>query len=86
MRLSDWLQEQKIKRRNAATALGVSPARLTYLCSDEGWPAKQALAERIRVYTGGAVMPNDFLPIARGDQTPAPDDPQPAEFSEVGDG
>ena len=83
MRLADWLEKHKIRRIDAATALGVSPARITFLCSDEGWPAKVELAEGIRRYTGGAVMPNDFLPIARGEKTPAPDDPHDAEKPEA---
>lgn len=62
MRLSDYLEMSKIKRVKAADALGVSPARITFLCSDDGWPATRDLAERIRTYTAGYVRPDDFLP------------------------
>ena len=64
MRLSEYLEAHKIKRVAAAAALGVSPARITFLCSDEGWPATRDLADKIRAYTAGEVRPDDFLPLA----------------------
>jgi hypothetical protein len=62
MRLANYLDTYNIKRVAAAEALGVSPARITFLCSDEGWPATRDLAEKIRTYTEGEVRPDDFLP------------------------
>jgi 3,4-dihydroxy 2-butanone 4-phosphate synthase/GTP cyclohydrolase II len=70
MRLSDYLEKGKIKRVRAAQALGLSPARVTFLCSDEGWPATRDLAERIRDFSQGKVMPNDFL------KPPIPEKPE----------
>lgn len=61
MRLSDWIEQKGLRRYQAAEALGVSAARVTFLCSPDGWPATKALAEKIRDYTDGEVTPNDFL-------------------------
>lgn len=74
MRLSDWIEKQGLRRYQAAEALGVSAARVTFLCSPEGWPATKHLAEKIRDYTAGDVTPNDFLTGA----PPAPHPEAPA--------
>lgn len=62
MRLEHYLEANYILRQDAAFALGISPARITFLCSPEAWPASRDLARRIQVWTKGAVTPNDFLP------------------------
>ena len=62
MRLSDWIEKKGLDRVEAGRLFGVSASTVWLLCRENGWPAKRALAERIRHVTGGLVQPNDFLP------------------------
>lgn len=61
MKLSAYLDEQGITRRDFASRVGCSNGRITQLCEDGGWPSRE-LADKIAVETGGAVTADDFLP------------------------
>ena len=60
MQLSDWLIEQKIKRKDFAARIGVSPQTITGWCKGTFW-IRHDQAKAVLKETGGAVTPNDFL-------------------------
>lgn len=62
MKLADYLKARRMKRIDFASAVGVSPAWITALCDETGWPSRE-VAEKIATATGGEVSPNDFLTI-----------------------
>jgi len=62
MKLSEYLSQRRITRRDFAAKIGVSNGRITQLCDGSGWPSRD-VAERIAVETGGDVTADDFLRI-----------------------
>lgn len=70
MRLSAYLDENRIKRSAFAETIRVSPGYVTDLCEDRCWPGRDVIL-RIREATGGAVTADDFLP-AREDAEARP--------------
>ncbi len=64
MKLTQWLQQNRVKRVDFAKAIGVSPGAVTLICRDEGAWVSRETAERIVAETRGAVTPNDFLGLA----------------------
>jgi 3,4-dihydroxy 2-butanone 4-phosphate synthase/GTP cyclohydrolase II len=63
MKLTQWLQQNRVKRVDFARAIGVSPGAVTLICRHEGAWLSRETAERIVAETRGAVTPNDFLSI-----------------------
>lgn len=63
MRLPDYLKAMNIRRNAFAEQIGVSPGRITQLCTGVDWPSRK-VAERIAEVTGGAVTPNDFVGLS----------------------
>ncbi len=59
MKLADWIKRQKMKRKEFARLVGLSPSYVTELCYGD-WPSKD-VAKRIKEATKGKVTPNDFL-------------------------
>ncbi|WP_073629037.1 helix-turn-helix domain-containing protein [Pseudoxanthobacter soli] len=72
--LAEYLKRQRIKRREFAALIDVSPSYVTALCTGTCWPSRD-VALRIRQATGGAVTPDAFLappdPVAMPDNSPA---------------
>jgi len=64
MKLAEYLDVKGIKRAEFAERIGVSPGRVSQLCSG-GWPSGD-VAEKIVAVTGGAVTADDFLPVREG--------------------
>lgn len=60
MQLSDWLVERKIKRKDFAARISVSPQTITGWCKGTFW-IKRDQAKLVLKETKGAVTPNDFL-------------------------
>jgi DNA-binding transcriptional regulator YdaS (Cro superfamily) len=60
MQLSDWLSENKIKRKDFAARIGVSPQTITGWCKGSFWIGKEQARAVLRE-TGGAVTTTDFL-------------------------
>lgn len=60
MKLSAYIEQSGITRRDFAAKIGVSNGRITQLCEDGGWPSRE-VAERIASVTEGAVTADDFL-------------------------
>lgn len=70
MKLKDWLNVpnpdgSRKRRRDFATAIGVTPITVTQYCEHTIWPGK-ARMEAILRETKGQVTPNDFLGITCG--------------------
>ncbi len=63
MKLADWLDRERMKRKDFAEKIGVNPSYVTAICAGQLWPGHD-IAARIKDATGGEVMPNDFLAIA----------------------
>lgn len=59
MKLSDWLRENGIKRKDFAALIGVGAPYMTELCAGGKWPGHD-VAKRIEEETKGAVTPSDF--------------------------
>lgn len=60
MQLSDWLSARKIKRKDFAAQIGVSPQTITGWCKGTFW-IKHDQAKAVLKATDGAVTPTDFL-------------------------
>jgi 3,4-dihydroxy 2-butanone 4-phosphate synthase/GTP cyclohydrolase II len=60
MQLSDWLEKHRVKRKDFAARIQMSPSYITAICNGTVWPGRD-VAVRILTETGGAVKPNDFL-------------------------
>lgn len=60
MQLSAWLLANRVKRKDFAALIGVSPSHVTALCEGTVWPGRD-VANRITDQTSGAVTANDFL-------------------------
>jgi 3,4-dihydroxy 2-butanone 4-phosphate synthase/GTP cyclohydrolase II len=60
MQLSDWLLANKIKRKDFAAQIGVSPQTITGWCKGTFW-IKHDQAKAVLKATEGAVTPTDFL-------------------------
>lgn len=60
MQLSDWLVTHKIKRKDFAAQIGVSPQTITGWCKGTFW-IKHDQAKAVLKATAGAVTPTDFL-------------------------
>jgi 3,4-dihydroxy 2-butanone 4-phosphate synthase / GTP cyclohydrolase II len=66
MKLTAWLEKNKVKRADFARAIGVSPGAVTQFCNqDRPWISRET-ATLIFKETKGAVTPNDFLGLAPG--------------------
>jgi len=60
MQLSHWLETNKIKRKDFAESIGVSPQTITGWCKGTFW-IKHDQAKAVLKATNGAVTPTDFL-------------------------
>ena len=60
MKLSEYLELNKVKRGDFARRIGVTGGWITQLCDGTGWPSRE-VAERILAETDGAVSADDFL-------------------------
>jgi len=67
MKLTRWLEQNRVKRVEFARRIGVSPGAVTLICREgRAWVSRET-AERIVAETRGAVTPNDFLDIDSGE-------------------
>jgi 3,4-dihydroxy 2-butanone 4-phosphate synthase/GTP cyclohydrolase II len=64
MKLSDWLEANRVKRADFARSIGVSPGAVTQFCNQQGAWISRETAKMILRETGGAVTPNDFLGLS----------------------
>jgi 3,4-dihydroxy 2-butanone 4-phosphate synthase/GTP cyclohydrolase II len=64
MKLSDWLEANRVKRAEFARSIGVSPGAVTQFCNQQGAWISRETAKMILRETGGAVTPNDFLGLS----------------------
>lgn len=65
MELSAWLSQNKIRRKDFASRIGVTPGAVTQLCNhSHPWVSRETAALIFRE-TAGAVTPNDFLFLTR---------------------
>ena len=65
MKLADWIAAKRLKRKDVASALGVTPSYITNLCSEEAnWPSREVMV-RLGELTSGKVSASDFLPPRR---------------------
>jgi 3,4-dihydroxy 2-butanone 4-phosphate synthase/GTP cyclohydrolase II len=62
MKLRDYLHVNRIKRKDFAAKIGVSPAAITLLCESDTWPRRKMI-ERIAAVTDGQVTANDFMKL-----------------------
>lgn len=60
MQLSDWLDQNKIKRSDFAARVGVTPQTITGWCKGDFWIGREA-AQKVFDATDGAVTPTDFM-------------------------
>lgn len=60
MQLSDWLDQQGIRRGEFAARIGVSPQTITGWCEGSFWITKEN-ARAIFDETKGAVTPTDLM-------------------------
>lgn len=60
MQLSEWLDQNGIKRNDFAARIGVSPQAITGWCKGSFWIDKEN-AQKIYDETGGAVTPTDLM-------------------------
>lgn len=60
MQLSDWLDQNGIKRSDFAARIGVSPQTITGWCEGSFWISKTK-AQKIFDETAGAVTPTDLM-------------------------
>lgn len=60
MQLSEWLEQNKIKRNDFAARIGVSPQAITGWCKGTFWIDKEN-AQKIFKETGGEVTPTDLM-------------------------
>jgi 3,4-dihydroxy 2-butanone 4-phosphate synthase/GTP cyclohydrolase II len=60
MKLSQWLEREKINRSEFARQIGVSPAAVTGWCDGSFWINKDK-ARRVFEATNGEVTPTDFM-------------------------
>lgn len=66
MQLSDWLDQNNIKRTDFAARIGVSPQSITGWCKGTFWIDKEN-AQKIFDETGGAVTPTDLMQATAGE-------------------
>lgn len=61
MKFDEWIERSGMRAAAVARLLGISPGHLHDLTSGRAWPGRN-MALRIRRFTRGQVLPNDFLP------------------------
>jgi 3,4-dihydroxy 2-butanone 4-phosphate synthase/GTP cyclohydrolase II len=64
MKLTAWLEANRVKRIDFARSIGVSPGAVTQFCNQRGAWISRETATMILRETSGAVTPNDFLGLA----------------------
>lgn len=74
-KLARWMWERRLKARDAAAPLGVSPEQVRRYCLEFGHPDRSIpgadVLDRIVVWTGGEVTERDFYPPhIRGEDNP----------------
>ena len=69
MKLSDWLKENGVLRKDFAARIDVSPSYITAMCDGSVWPGRGVL-ESVVEATDGKVQPNDFLAGPKEKATP----------------
>ncbi len=63
MKLQDWLAQEGIEVRDFAPRIGRTPEAVRRYVSGERIPDRETMP-LIASETAGAVMPNDFFPVA----------------------
>ncbi|MBA2525944.1 MAG: helix-turn-helix transcriptional regulator [Pyrinomonadaceae bacterium] len=67
MKLSEWLEQNKVRRNEFAERIGVTPQTITGWCDGSFWITKDK-AQRVFDETDGCVTPTDFMQTERAAQ------------------